>query len=277
MRNFIAFLAAAVLAAVAAPAAAGAQAATETAVPAPEQIVTKLGRTPVVQLAGDAGGLPFLGATAPYNAGDWENALREYHRSGTYDAQLAQIGALADRHIKRFSFRHHRRGDRGGHRPRHGHKTRKRVHNRKLAIVLDIDETTLSNYTAIEKDNFTFGTNSQNEAVDQVGTAIAPTKQLFDDAKQRGIAVFFITGRGESVRTPTEQNLAREGFSGYQQLVLKPAGFPGTTVQYKSGARAAIEDQGYKIIANVGDQYSDLAGGHAEIAFKYANPFYFLP
>jgi hypothetical protein len=50
-----------------------------------------------------------------------------------------------------------------------------------------------------------------------------------------------------------------------------------TTVQYKSSARAAIEQQGYRIIANVGDQYSDLAGGHADVAYKLANPFYFLP
>jgi hypothetical protein len=48
-------------------------------------------------------------------------------------------------------------------------------------------------------------------------------------------------------------------------------------VQYKSGARAAIEGQGYRIVANVGDQYSDLAGGHEDIGFKLANPFYFLP
>ena len=39
----------------------------------------------------------------------------------------------------------------------------------------------------------------------------------------------------------------------------------------------AIEAQGYDIVANVGDQYSDLAGGHADRAFKLPNPFYFLP
>ena len=50
-----------------------------------------------------------------------------------------------------------------------------------------------------------------------------------------------------------------------------------TTVDYKSGARKAIEDQGYRIVANVGDQYSDLAGGHSGVAFKLPNPFYFLP
>ena len=48
-------------------------------------------------------------------------------------------------------------------------------------------------------------------------------------------------------------------------------------MQYKSGARAAIEQQGYRIIANVGDRYSDLAGGHEDVGFKLPNPFYFLP
>jgi hypothetical protein len=30
-------------------------------------------------------------------------------------------------------------------------------------------------------------------------------------------------------------------------------------------------------VASVGDQYSDLAGGHEAVAFKLPNPFYFLP
>src|SRR5204862_321926 len=32
-----------------------------------------------------------------------------------------------------------------------------------------------------------------------------------------------------------------------------------------------------QIVANIGDQYSDLAGGNADVAYKLANPFYFLP
>lgn len=42
----------------------------------------------------------------------------------------------------------------------------------------------------------------------------------------------------------------------------------------RAGGRAAIEAQGYTIVANVGDQESDLAGGRAERAFKLPNPFY---
>ena len=30
-------------------------------------------------------------------------------------------------------------------------------------------------------------------------------------------------------------------------------------------------------VASVGDQYSDLAGGHEAVAFKLPNPFSFLP
>jgi acid phosphatase len=78
-------------------------------------------------------------------------------------------------------------------------------------------------------------------------------------------------------RRVTIENLEREGYHDWAGLTLKPAGSTLTTVAYKSGARAAIEEQGYRIIANIGDQYSDLAGGHADRAFKVPNPFSFLP
>jgi hypothetical protein len=50
-----------------------------------------------------------------------------------------------------------------------------------------------------------------------------------------------------------------------------------TTIQYKSGTRAYIESEGYDIVANFGDQFSDLSGGHADKAFKLPNPMYYLP
>ena len=45
---------------------------------------------------------------------------------------------------------------------------------------------------------------------------------------------------------------------------------------FKAPARGEIEKQGYKIIANVGDQWSDLNGGSSEHSFKVPNPFYFI-
>jgi acid phosphatase len=274
MRRISLFLAAGAFLVAAAPASA-------QIAPAPKPILTSIDKVPMVELYDGGGGLPYLGSTTSYNAGDWENALRTYHDNGTYLAQVAQIDNIADAAIKkgakafklkaRKASRHHGHGNDHGHGHGHGNP------HRKPALVLDIDETSLSNYSAISADNFTFGTNSQQEAQNEVGKAIPSTLQLYNDAIARGIAVFFITGRGEATRPFTEDNLKREGYTKWNAVVLKPAGSTLTTVAYKSAARADIEKQGFEIIANVGDQYSDLAGGHADVAYKLANPFYFLP
>jgi hypothetical protein len=49
------------------------------------------------------------------------------------------------------------------------------------------------------------------------------------------------------------------------------------TIPYKSGTRAYIESQGYDIVADFGDQFSDLEGGFADKTFKMPNPNYYLP
>jgi hypothetical protein len=253
----------------------------DTAIPAPSPVVIHLGRTPVVELFDGGGGLPYLGSPTAYNAGDWEPALRNFHDSGVYDTELAQIDKLAEKAVLRSTHQGHFRGHKGHLQKAHGRARAAHDHGndhaKKLALALDIDETSLSNYSAISADNFTFGPKSQAEATDEIGTAIAPTLALFHLAKQKGVAVFFITGRRENTRAHTESNLTREGFGGWTGVVLKPDASTDTTVQYKSGARATIEGQGYRIVANVGDQYSDLAGGHEDIGFKLTNPFYFLP
>lgn len=291
MKRFLALLLAAVGMAAAAPVTgahntpAPAPAATPAdQVPVPEPIVTKLGKTPMVELWDGGGGLPYLGSATSYNAGDLTAALTAYHDTGVYEAQIAKVDAVAVKWLNKFraqraaSARKARKARAAHHGPnrdrRHGQKQR---WQKKPAIVFDVDETLLSNWTAIVADGFVYGPKSQAEAVDEIGTAIKPSLDLYNLAKAKGIDVFLITGRPEAQRDHTASNLTREGFTGYKQLVLKPAGFTGTTVAYKAGARKAIEDQGYDILATVGDQYSDLAGGYADSAFKLPNPFYYLP
>jgi HAD superfamily, subfamily IIIB (Acid phosphatase) len=273
------FIVAALLVA-AIPSVAGAQTPPpDTAIPAPSPVLIHLGKTPVVELFDGGGGLPYLGSPTSYNAGDWEPALRNFHDTGVYDTELTEIDKLAEKAVLRSVHRGDFRSHKGRFHKSHGRAraAHDHGHGKKLALVLDIDETSLSNYDAIQKDNFTFGTNSQAEATAETGVKIPSTLELFNLAKQNGVAVFFITGRREATRAHTESNLTREGYAGWQQLFLKPDASTETTVQYKSGARAAIEGQGYRIVANVGDQYSDLAGGHEDVGFKLANPFYFLP
>ena len=61
MRRFIIGCVAAAVLAV--PATASAQ--TGQTIPVPDPIITKLGKTPMVELWDGGGGLPYLGATAP--------------------------------------------------------------------------------------------------------------------------------------------------------------------------------------------------------------------
>jgi acid phosphatase len=163
---------------------------------------------------------------------------------------------------------------------------------KKPALVLDIDETSLSNWKEIYQNNFGYITAgpcdfSKGSACGETAwelsasaVAIKPTLDLFNAAKAKHVAAFFITGRGEKPeeRTATETNLEKAGYAGWQRLYMRTKDFSGKPVaQFKTWARRNIEAQGYKIIANVGDQWSDLDGGHSERRFKVPNPFYYIP
>ena len=90
----------------------------------------------------------------------------------------------------------------------------------------------------------------------------------------------FYAGQGlgnEGERAATEKNLKAAGYANWDGLMLRRANDNATTIEYKSAARAKIAGQGYTIIANAGDQASDLAGGYAERAYKLPNPMYFIP
>src|SRR3954447_7045000 len=67
--------------------------------PPPKAILTTIDKVPMVELYDGGGGLPYLGSTTSYNAGDWEPALRTYHDNGTYLRQVSQIDAIAQKAI----------------------------------------------------------------------------------------------------------------------------------------------------------------------------------
>jgi predicted secreted acid phosphatase len=150
------------------------------------------------------------------------------------------------------------------------------------AIVLDIDETSLSNWSVEVLDDFAYSATDQNTCVaEHCARAIKATLRIYQEARKDKIAVFFITGRPESQRKDTEINLRMEGFTDWQRLYLRPVDHPQnqTVTQYKSGARRDIvEKQHFHIFLNVGDQYSDLEGEPmADHSVKMPNPFYFIP
>jgi predicted secreted acid phosphatase len=107
---------------------------------------------------------------------------------------------------------------------------------------------------------------------------IEPARRLFDTAKKKGVAVIFITSRTDSVRDATILNLDHAGFEGWTELRTRSDRDDLDTVEaYKSAERTKVEAEGYTIIANVGDQFSDISGEPTgKCTFKVPNPFYFI-
>lgn len=145
----------------------------------------------------------------------------------------------------------------------------------RLAMILDIDETALTNLRHMRSLDFGYVPAEWDAWVAQgEAPAIPPVLELFRVARSAGVEVIFITGRKESDRLGTEKNLRAAGFGDYAALVLKPNGARMTTEQFKTETRARLVAEGRTLIANVGDQASDLAGGFAERTFKVPGPFY---
>lgn len=149
----------------------------------------------------------------------------------------------------------------------------------KLAAVFDIDETSLSNWKELREINFGFEQRIFDTWVkSEDDPAIEPSLQLFRALRERGVTVFFITGRSERMREPTAGNLRKAGYEGWEELLMTPVGYDEPSiVPFKSGQRRRIEERGYRIILNIGDQDSDLEGGYAERCFKLPNPAYYIP
>jgi acid phosphatase len=156
------------------------------------------------------------------------------------------------------------------------------------AIVLDVDETSLSNWPAYEANGWgRVMTGSCDPIAGPCGMlqwfemgqskALAPTAALVRRAKELGVAVFFITGRPTRLQAATERNLREQGYE-FDRVLLNPqAGKLPSAVQFKAPARCVIEQEGYRIILSLGDQQSDLDGGCTERGFKLPNPVYFIP
>ena len=199
----------------------------------------------------------------PQNLGDLKQQARAYQRSGAYARGLAAVAAAAQTYVEK----------------RAGQVKRP-------ALVLDIDETALTNWLQLEANDFGYIANGPCRmpkgpcgvrAWELLGRAkpIEPTLKLFNAAKTRDVAVFFITGRDEDERAATERNLRAAGYHGWAAVIMRPTGaHTASAADFKAPQRARIAAKGYTIIANVGDQPSDLAGGHAERTFLLPNPFY---
>ena len=234
---------------------------------------------PVLATGGVALADPPRKGREPENLTDLQTEIKTYKSSGAWDTQIAAVADEALTYLK--------------HRLRHG--------VRKPAVVFDIDDTALSTYdeetgtSTITGSGFGYYGPLWNYWAYEVKEfpAIAANLELAKYALGTGVDVFYVTGRREStatslnpstfattkvtIRTETIADLNAKGYTVADDahLYLRPTGDTNASVvPYKSGARASIEAKGYDIVLNIGDQRSDLDGGHADRAFKVPNPMY---
>jgi predicted secreted acid phosphatase len=198
-------------------------------------------------------------AKEPENIALTKQRLIQYHDSGTYEKDINKTMQNAMQYLKQ------RVAEKGASKKR-------------LAIILDIDETALSNYSDIHQADFGGTLKEIREAENQGhDPAILPTLALYQYAKANNVAVFFITGRHEDEREVTAKNLKIAGYDNWDGLVFRDGEYIKCPAAiYKSAMRKKLVNEGYDIILNIGDQKSDLAGGYSDRNIKLPNPYYFI-
>jgi predicted secreted acid phosphatase len=167
------------------------------------------------------------------------------------------------------------------------------------AVVFDADDTTLWTYD-MEDGAMHFNFDPVLQDTDWVQPQRFPATPgmvgLVNAVGDAGCSVVGLTGRRDPQRAATLGNLQKVGYEPFtdelyftkwasgatpsQEIYGGTPCYPTggcTTIEYKSAARAYVERQGYRIIANFGDQFSDLIGGHARRTYKLPNPTYYLP
>jgi predicted secreted acid phosphatase len=212
---------------------------------------------------------------AYYGATLDSNGVYQASPDSPYAKDLAHIESAAKRYIGKAARKAHHRGE-------------------KPAVVFDIDDTLLLSLDYEKKTNYTYNSTTWADYVAKADRPAVPgTPDLVRYAESKGVEVFYNSGLKECQRSTAVENLKKIGADinlDASHMFLKDAANPPsylsgcatpgtwncTTVQYKASTRKHIEDLGYDIVANFGDQYSDLDGGYADRTYKLPNPTYFV-
>lgn len=117
----------------------------------------------------------------------------------------------------------------------------------RLAVNLDIDNTSLATYY-------------------QRGAAVEATLKFATYAHEHGVAVLFNTGRVHSKVAPALSMLRAAGYPVDGICWRRSRG--ETLAHSKQRCRRAFVAQGYRIIADVGNNRTDFVGGNYERAFR---------
>jgi predicted secreted acid phosphatase len=211
----------------------------------------------LVRLFGAIVALACCGCTTatrePPNLYPHKQQIRAYVESGQYLSDITKVATTATQWLET-------RAPRGGSR---------------LTMVCDLDDTLFSNWPLISAMDFGYVRAEWDRWVAAANAPVLePVREVYRAARRLGVEVIFITGRREGERSSTERNLRAIDCAEYAALFCMSPTDHGTTAAFKRSVRRQLTMEGKTIIANIGDQESDLSGGFAERVFKLPNAFY---
>ncbi|GLU22313.1 hypothetical protein SLE2022_384000 [Rubroshorea leprosula] len=154
----------------------------------------------------------------------------------------------------------------------------------KDAWVFDIDETSLSNLPYYALPENAFGAKEYNETSFQewelkgIAPPVPATLYLYKELLRLGYKIVFLSGKRENLRAITEKNMKNSGYHTWEKLILKQSDDSGlTALAYKSKRRTELVKAGYRILGNMGDQWSDILGLNVgNRTFKLPNPMFYI-
>ncbi|KAI5651223.1 hypothetical protein M9H77_37228 [Catharanthus roseus] len=108
--------------------------------------------------------------------------------------------------------------------------------------------------------------------------AIPATLRLYNTLISLGIKIVFLTGTSQRFLDIRTVNLKKAGFYTWEKLILKPTSTGHiSSLEYKSKNRDELVLEGYRIVGNIGDQWSDILGTNVGLrTFKLPDPMYYI-
>ncbi len=181
-----------------------------------------------------------------------KDIVKDYYESGGYDKELDEVIADAKQKFSKVKIKNN------------------------SVVIFDVDETALNNYGLAKQMDcgYVYDLNKKwNEELK--APAIRQTQDLYFYLLNREFKIIFLTARNSNEYDVTYKNLIQTGYTVFDTLITQREDEQNLkTQQFKSTKRAELAAQGYEIVGNIGDQWTDLNGPYSGIQIKIPNYLY---
>ncbi|XP_071712199.1 acid phosphatase 1-like [Rutidosis leptorrhynchoides] len=129
----------------------------------------------------------------------------------------------------------------------------------------------------IEQRAIAYNSTAFNEWIEEASApAIPAALVLYKELINMGFKIEFLTGTVDAYGEARTMNMIEVGYTQWEKLIYKGVA-DGNGVMYKSSKRKALEETGYRIRGNMGDQWSYLLGSNpGDRIFKMPDPMYYI-